>query len=134
MQNNRLEDAKRALETTLKTFIGPRQRRVLRELLKGEESEGFQEIILGLAKTVATMPRPYETDGQGVKAIVHLHYFVGHCDWWITERDSSEVQLQAFGLADMGGRELGYISIADAIAAGAELDLYWIPRPLSQVK
>jgi hypothetical protein len=33
------------------------------------------------------MPQTGETDGQGDKAVAHLHYFMGQFDFWITERD-----------------------------------------------
>lgn len=81
------------------------------------------------------MPLPYETDGQGSQAVARLHYFTGSADWYITERDSSAEQLQAMGLANLGyGCELGYISIAELISAGAELDLYWTPRTLAEIQ
>ena len=67
--------------------------------------------------------------------MVHLHYFTGSQDWYITERDTSEEQHQAFGLADFGdGGELGYISIAELIKHGVELDLYWKPRTLAEIR
>jgi hypothetical protein len=85
------------------------------------------------------MPVTYATDGQGDDATVHLHYFTGGCDWYITEKDAGTPdepgQRQAFGLANLGyGGELGYISIAELIANGAELDLYWRAVPLRTVK
>jgi len=73
---------------------------------------------------------------MGDQAVVWLHYFSPSADWYITERDSSEEQHSAFGLADLygDGGELGYISIAELIANGVELDLHWNPRPLAQVR
>jgi len=85
-----------------------------------------------LAKVVETMPKTYETDGQH-DPVVHLHYFMGGMDWHIIERDMMPEQLQAFGKANLGyGGELGYISIDEITKAGAELDLHWQPKPLSQ--
>jgi len=67
--------------------------------------------------------------------IAHLHYFTGSGDWYITERDTSTEQHQAFGLADLGyGGELGYISIAELIANNVELDLHFTPQPLAQLR
>jgi len=81
------------------------------------------------------MPKTYETAGQGKAAVAQLHYFIGGCDWYITERDMLAEQHQAVGLADLGGGvEQGYISIVEVIAAGAELDLYWMPKPLSEIE
>jgi hypothetical protein len=115
-------------------FIGRSQRQAIRYGLAGEEGGHFADILADLCATVDAMPKPYETENQGENAIVHLHYFKGGCDWWITERDSSAQQLQAFGLASLGYEpELGYISIDELLAEGVELDLYWTPRPLADI-
>ena len=77
------------------------------------------------------MPLPYATEGFGDSAIVFLHYFSGGDDWWILERDNDGEgpQRQCFGFACLDGdrdcAELGYISIAELIAAGVELDFHW---------
>ena len=42
-------------------------------------------------------------------------------------------QRDAFDLCGDGG-ELGYISIAELIQLGAELDLHWTPRTLAEVR
>jgi len=42
-------------------------------------------------------------------------------------------QLQAFGLADMGSPELGYISIVELLQKGVELDLHWTQKKLSEI-
>ena len=77
------------------------------------------------------MPKTYEQDGNGGDAIVSLHYFKGGMEWYILERDKSDEQEQAFGLADLGdGGELGYISIQELIENGAEIDLYFTPHPI----
>ena len=120
-------------------FMGASQRRAIYEGLKGEERDFFVEKLREIAHTFDTMPKTYEQDGLGMmEAIAHLHYFKGGMDWWITERDSDqdgEGQIQAFGLADLGyGGELGYISIAELIQNGVELDLYFTPCKLSELK
>jgi hypothetical protein len=89
------------------------------------------------------MPKSYETDGQGDKAIAHLHYFAGGSDFYITEKDKGDgrdevpgQQHQAFGLSDVfgDGGELGYVSIAELIQHKVELDLYWTPRTLAEIR
>jgi hypothetical protein len=96
-------------------------------------------------KSTETMPKNYEQDGKGDDAIVSLHYFAGgSANWWITEKDMETPeepgQHQAFGLANMFGgptdqdAELGYISIVELLAAGAELDFYFKPRTLRELK
>ncbi len=94
--------------------------------------------LAAVTETITTMPKTYETDGQGDKALVFLHYFSSGSDWWITERDCEEDQLQAFGLVCLNGdremAELGYIDIEELGREGVELDLYWQVKPLSEVK
>ncbi len=82
------------------------------------------------------MPKTYEQDGKGDDAVVYLHYFRGDMDWYITEKDMEAEQHQAFGLADlgMGFPELGYINISELIDNNVELDLYWEPKTLREVK
>lgn len=126
----------------LSRFMPIAQRFALKELIKGEEGEHFVDIVLALVKTIREMPVSYETDGQGGDAIVHLHYFGGSYDAWVTERDVGELarndidaQHQAFGKVCLGGgdAELGYISIEEVIQSNLELDLYWIPKPLKEI-
>lgn len=117
-------------------FIGESQVEVMAAAARGEEREFFIDKMLELAELLETMPKIYEQENKGDEAIVSLHYFMGNMDWFITERDMGDSQYQAFGLADlgMGFPELGYISIAEITSSGAELDLYWTPKTLAQVK
>ena len=125
-----------------KYFMPFQERMTLRSNLNGEEGEGIAEIVLAVAKTIDTMPQTYQTAGQGAAAIAHLHYCGGAVDAWITERDMGNgpgdwAQLQAFGLITMTGSrqdaELGYISIAELIDSGIELDLYWQPKTIGEL-
>ena len=120
----------------LRHFIGRRQLRVMLDGCRGEEGAFFLSKLDALAALVESMPRVYAQDGKGDQAIAHLHYFTGSSDWYITERDTTDEQLQAFGLADLfgDGGELGYIWVAELIAAGAELDLHWTPKTLEQCR
>lgn len=120
----------------LRHFIGTRQLRVMRDLCRGEEGDHFRAKLAEIAKLITTMPKVYEQDGKGDEAIVYLHYFIGSGDWHITERDTSDEQLQAFGLADLhgDGGELGYICIQELIECGAELDLYWTPKTIAAIR
>ena len=118
----------------LQHFIGASQKMVLAEIIDGEESQFFVDKIIEIARTVSAMPKIYETDGQGDEAIAHLHYFTAGFDWYITERDMEEEQLQAFGLACMSEKELGYISIVELLLNGAELDLYFVPKAIKSFR
>lgn len=119
-------------------FISRPQLRLMLELTKGEEGQWFIDKFRELTHTITYMPKTGETDGQGDDAMVQLHYFLGGSDWWITEKDVEEEQLQAFGFVCLNGwtdmAELGYISIEEVIGAGAEIDLNWQPIPLRTVK
>lgn len=124
----------------LRRFIGRGQLAAMIDGTTGEEGEWFRAKIGELFDTARTMPKSYETDGQGMRAVAHLRYFAGgSAAWLITERDAGAPddstpgeQHQAFGHADLfgDGGELGYISIAEIIAEGGELDLYFAPEPL----
>lgn len=121
-------------------FMPVSQRYAVRDMLKGEEGAALFEKMLALKKTIETMPTTYQTDGQGDAAVVHLHYFRGGVDAWVTEKDrgdgsGEQGQFQAFGKVDLGyGAELGYISIAELIENDVELDLYWTPKTLGELK
>ena len=120
-------------------FIGKSQMNALGHAMRGEERQFFYRKMLDLAAQIKAMPKTYDTDGQGMDAVAHLHYFGGGADWWITEKDSDpdgRGQIQAFGLADLfrDGGELGYISIVELIGCGVELDLYWTPKTLGEIR
>lgn len=107
--------------------------------LHGEERRHFADLLRTYAQRVATMPKTYEQDGLGDNAIVSLHYFRGAGDWYIIEKDSDPDQSgqhQAFGLACPFGDEgeLGYISIVELRQMGAELDLYFEPCTLGEIR
>ena len=121
----------------VKHFVSDSQLEAMGDGIRGEEAEFFAKTFVELAEKLTAMPKVYEQDGKGDQAIVHLHYFRGNMDWYITERDLElDEQIQAFGLADlgMGHPELGYISIEELTDAGVELDLYWTPKTLAEVK
>lgn len=120
--------------TRLQKFINPSELEVIGNACRGEEAEFYKAKLVELSELVGSMPTTYETDGQGDQAVAYLHYFSRDCDWYITERDCEEEQLQAFGLACAWEHELGYISIQELIECGAELDLYWTQKTLGQVK
>ena len=118
----------------LKNFLPPMQLEILGNCLRGEEKEAFIEIVERLTNTINTMPKTYEQDGKGNKAIAYLHYFKGGIDWHITEKDMEEEQLQAFGQVDLGyGPELGYISIEELKENNIELDFYFTPKTIAEL-
>lgn len=125
-------DATEAMKV-LSRFVSREQLTAISDAMRGEERQFFFDKAVELVKTIEAMPVTYQTDGQGDNSIAHLHYFLAGCDWYITEKDMLQDQHQAFGLADMGYPELGYISLPELHANGAELDLYWTPKPLKDI-
>lgn len=116
-------------------FINPNQLSVLRDMIRGEESEFFVEKLTKLFNLIDTMSKTYEQDGKGDEAVAYLHYFKGNMDFYITEKDMEDTQLQAYGLVNMGyGAELGYISIIDLLKNDIELDLYFEPTTIGKLK
>ncbi|NLT68044.1 MAG: DUF2958 domain-containing protein [Acidobacteria bacterium] len=129
---NGISEAKKALNE-LTGFIGRSQGEALRVLLRGEEGQFFIDKICELRDLVARMPKTYEQEGRGDGAVIYLHYFIGSCDWYITEKDTEEDQLQAFGIADLGcGPEYGYISIQELLENNVELDIHYSPRTVAE--
>ena len=118
----------------LRRFIGPTQMAAIQIGLRGEEAVFFVGKMIEYAERIAAMPKTYETDGQGDQATAHLHYFTAACDWYITEKDSEDVQHQAFGLASIHEDELGYISIVELLRCRAELDLHFTPTTLATIR
>lgn len=120
---------------TIRHFLSRQQLTVMADGCRGEERDYFKSKIGEIFDTVETMPMTYGTDGQGDDAVVYLHYYLRDCDWYVTERDMTlNEQRQAFGMSAIWEEELGYISISEIVANGAELDLHWAPKTLRQVK
>jgi hypothetical protein len=120
----------------VRDFISPAQLNAMANGVRSEERSHFVAKFEELPNTISTMAKTYEQDGKGDDAIVYLHYFLGGADWFITEKDMEDEQYQAFGLADLfnDGGELGYISIVELVQNGVELDLFWTPKTLREVK
>ena len=90
---------------------------------------------------LARIPRLYETESIPLKdKIIHLHFFIGGCDWFVAEFDGEDL---FFGYAILNGdqqnAEWGYISFSELKAIninGIEIDCeleHWQPKPASQI-
>lgn len=136
------ENKEKNLETSLEVlrgFLSASQWSATQAGLRSEDKGAFAEIAHRLAEILNTMPRTYETDGQGSAAIGYLHYFKGAANWYITELDKDPDgagQIQAFGLADLGigMAELGYINIQELIQNNVELDYHFQPTSLRELR
>lgn len=128
----------------LKNFVPPRQLAFIRKLEKGEEGAHFTERLERIQKIIDTMPATYETEEKKLVVTCFLHYFIGGTDFYIIEKDKGAPdderpgqQTQAFGLVRLGAGydpELGYINLDEVFQVGAELDLYFEPAPLGDIK
>ncbi len=138
-QSNTPKKLSAAAAKILSPFIGSDQTRTLKSLMRGEEGDYFVDMLEALALRVAAMPVTYGQDGLGRQSIAYLHYFVGGCDFYITEKDSGDGteddgQHQAFGWVNMGhGAEAGYISLPELFSAHVELDLHWKPVAIDTI-
>lgn len=87
------------------------------------------------------IPKLYETEAIPIKEkIVHAHFFYGSSDWWAIEFDGKDT---FFGYCILNGdtqyAEFGYFTLSElkGVRFGfleVDFDLYWTPRPISQVK
>lgn len=133
----RILQGARALNELQKRHLMPKgEILTLAENLKGEEGIAIAETITKAWQAFEATPYTYATESTP-DPLVRLHYFLGAWDWWITERDGDTEEAQFFGfvksdLCPQG--ELGYISPEEITQAGAELDLYFTPAPLSSFK
>lgn len=84
---------------------------------------------------LAKIPQLYATEGQPLlDKMIHLHFFIGGCDWYIAEYDGEET---FFGYAilhgDLDNAEWGYVSFEELKAlkvqgwleVDCELEDFW---------
>ncbi len=93
------------------------------------------------SEQLAKIPRLYETESTPLKdQLIHLHFFIGACDWFISEYDGEDL---FFGYAILGNPELdewGYVSFTELkqikIPPGIEIDYEFLDPPLkaSEIK
>ena len=127
--------------STLRPFFSQIQMAALTTMTHSAHCEEWQFCVAKveeLADLVAGMAQTYQQEGKGEQATVYLHYFIGGSDWYITEKDVDGGVEQVFGYAvlnaDEDCAELGYISIQEITAYGAELDLFFTSCTLGEIK
>lgn len=91
---------------------------------------------------MATIPGLYETEHTPLQdKIIHLHFFIGGCDWYIAEHDGGDL---LWGYAILNGdyqmAEWGYISfreLRDISVGGLEIDCeleeYFKPKRAAEI-
>lgn len=86
------------------------------------------------------LPGLYKTEQVPAKEkVIHLHFFIGGCDWYAAEFDGEDT---FFGYAvlngDMHNAEWGYFSLSELQSItirGIQIDrdLYWKVRPAGEI-
>ena len=101
---------------------------------------------------LAGLPRLYETEGTDPEdIIIHLHFFLGGCDWYIAEYDGDDTFFGYANLNDPRLAEWGYISFqelkesqaeapllknggpTDGLPIEVDSDLPWRPKKFSEI-
>ena len=93
---------------------------------------------------LAKIPRLYEAEDVPLtEKLVHLHFFIGGCDWYIVEYDGDDL---FFGYAILNNdhemAEWGYISFRELreikinrwLEVDCELEEYWKVRKASEIE
>jgi len=93
---------------------------------------------------LSKIPRLYETENIPPKdKLIHLHFFIGGCDWYIAEFDGVDI---FWGFAvlnhDFQNAEWGYISFSELksvkvggwLEVDCELEELWQVRKASEIE
>jgi len=86
-------------------------------------------------KQLAAMPRLYATDGDDAgEKIIHGHFFLGGCDWYVAEYDPDDRLFFGYAILneDYDNAEWGYVSYDELLelksgAVEVDWDMHWKP-------
>lgn len=87
------------------------------------------------------IPRLYATEQISLaEKIIHLHFFIGGCDWYVAEYDGDDLFWGYANLNDEQNAEWGYVSFSElrslsvrGIEIDCELEDFWQPKPVSEI-
>ena len=91
---------------------------------------------------LSRIPKFYETEEVEAKdKLIHLHFFIGGCDWYVAEFDGEDT---FFGYAilnqDYENAEWGYFSFGElkslrvgVVEVDCELESFWQPKRAKDV-
>ena len=91
---------------------------------------------------LAKIPRLYETESIPLRdKLIHLHFFIGGCDWYVAEYDGDDLFFcYAILNNDTECAEWGYGSFTElkeisihGIEIDCELEEFWPPTPVSLI-
>ena len=88
---------------------------------------------------LAKLPRLYETEKVPLKdKPIYIHFFVGDCDWFVSEYDGDDLFFGYATLGDQNFGEWGYISFAELknirIPPGIQIDCEFFDLPLKALE
>ncbi|MFH0958382.1 MAG: DUF2958 domain-containing protein [Pseudomonadota bacterium] len=96
---------------------------------------------LPTSEVLSDLPRLYQTEDIPLEdKMIHLHFFLGGCDWYIAEYDGKDTM---FGFAILNGdtwnAEWGYVSLTELkeiSISGIEVDqdIYWRPKKAKDIE
>lgn len=143
MQDISSYDPNNKSDSIVDTFIPPYQLEVAKKY--------SYESISKINKDIENTPNIYAQDGKGKESIVHLHYFYGGSDWYVTEIERSSLDDNGnalpegqekytgimYGYAilndDIEMAEFGYMDVNEMKETGKiELDLYWDKKTVNE--
>lgn len=92
------------------------------------------------SSVLSQIPKLYQTENVSLQdKIIHLHFFIGSCDWYIAEYDGQDIM---WGFAILGGdtmnAEWGYISFNELKeininAIEVDYEIYWQPKKACEI-
>ena len=91
------------------------------------------------AAQLATLPKLYATEKTPARdTLIHLHFFIGGCDWYIAEYDGQDTFFGYANLNDDNNAEWGYISFQELKSLNlngleVDCDLHWPIKPASEI-
>lgn len=89
------------------------------------------------------IPRLYETEHVALRdKMIHLHFFIGGCDWYITEFDGEDIFWGFAHLGDDQCAEWGYIRFSELrsikidgwLEIDCELEEHWTPKRAIEIE
>ena len=107
------------------------------------------------ADMLARVPGMYTSElTDSEDTVIHIHFFLGHCDWYVAEYDGRDTFFGFVNLGDPDMAEWGYFSFAELksltvrsrvidarsgaligmLPAHVEMDQHWQPKPFCEVQ
>ncbi|MBN1516630.1 DUF2958 domain-containing protein [Candidatus Sumerlaeota bacterium] len=93
-------------------------------------------------RQLSALPSLYSTENVPLEEkIIHMHFFLGGCDWFMAEYDPTDRLFFGYVILndDLENAEWGYTSFDEMRSIrtrhGLEIDrdLHWHPNPVSQI-